>query len=59
MDLAELVSAVDPTDATEMVGAILHHVHLPKLDQAGVLQYDPDQKRVRLVERRGGVAEWT
>lgn len=25
----------------------LHHVHLPKLDEAGVLDYDPETKTVR------------
>ncbi|WP_144799904.1 DUF7344 domain-containing protein [Halorubrum depositum] len=28
----------------------LHHVDLPKLEAAGLVEYDPDEKRVRSVE---------
>ncbi|WP_254280386.1 DUF7344 domain-containing protein [Haloarcula marina] len=31
---------------THRVTADLHHVHLPKLDAAGVLEYDSDQRTV-------------
>lgn len=37
----------DPTEkAVEQTGVSLHHVHLPKLARAGVVQYDADAKRI-------------
>lgn len=30
----------------EQVSTSLHHIHLPKLDEAGVLTYDPDTHRI-------------
>jgi hypothetical protein len=32
--------------AVERVAVSLHHVHLPKLSDAGVVQYDPDSNRI-------------
>lgn len=29
------------------IATTLHHVHLPKLDEAGVLEYDPDRRTAR------------
>jgi hypothetical protein len=47
--LAERVSARDADvvtdEAVQQVATTLHHVHLPMLDAAGVVEYDPDAKR--------------
>lgn len=34
--------------AVERVAGTLHHVHLPKMDDLGVIDYDPDTSRVEL-----------
>lgn len=39
-------AAVVDGAAVEQAAAMLHHVHLPKLDDAGVLDYDPASRRV-------------
>ncbi|NHN59074.1 MULTISPECIES: hypothetical protein [Halorussus] len=39
-----------PTDRRERVAASLHHSHLPKLADAGVVEYDPGESRVVLTE---------
>lgn len=51
--LEDLVDALGPgpggeADAStaEQVRVDLHHCHLPKLDDAGVVEYDSDEKRV-------------
>jgi hypothetical protein len=47
--LAELVEVVteDPTPTERDQSLLeLHHVHLPMLDEAGILTYDADQQRV-------------
>lgn len=46
--LARLLDERD-VDLPEPGGArvALHHVHLPKLDDAGVIEYDPDDGEVR------------
>lgn len=36
-------------DAFERVAVTLHHVHLPKLAEAGILEYDPEARRVEPV----------
>lgn len=33
-------------DAVERVAISLHHVHLPKLVDAGVIRYDPESNRI-------------
>lgn len=33
---------------TRTVGIALHHVHLPKLDDKGLVEYDPDDRVVSL-----------
>lgn len=38
-----------PADAVHRVRVSLHHVHLPKLDDAGLVEYDPDGQAVRTV----------
>lgn len=46
-DLAAAVREREPDDATERTVRIaLHHVHLPVLDDAGFLEYDPDDREV-------------
>lgn len=51
-DLAALVAAEEhdrdtPTDKTvEQTAISLHHVHLPKLEAAGVVRYDADLRQV-------------
>ncbi|WP_135828637.1 DUF7344 domain-containing protein [Halorussus halobius] len=35
-----------PSDRRERVAASLHHCHLPKLDDADVVAYDPTENRV-------------
>jgi hypothetical protein len=37
-------------DRLRRVTVALHHVHLPKLDDFGVVAYDPDARRVERVE---------
>jgi DNA-binding transcriptional ArsR family regulator len=59
-DLIEHVadgSVGESTDARERVAVNLHHNHLPKLSDAGVVEYDVRSETVRY---RGGpvVAEW-
>jgi len=52
--LETLATAVTQTEQQSDLGArparrvclFLHHVHLPKLDAAGVVDYDPDAKVV-------------
>jgi hypothetical protein len=46
--LESLASAVAGSvdDQVEPVSVSLHHVRLPKLDDAGVLDYDPDSNTV-------------
>lgn len=45
--LAEQEAADDPDEAAvERVAVTLHHVHLPRLDAAGVADYDPETRRI-------------
>jgi len=48
-DLAEEVAALEDAP-TERVAAGLHHVHIPKLAEEGVAEYDADDGLVRLSE---------
>lgn len=43
--------------AVERVAIALHHVHLPKLDSAGVLRYDPRSHLVEFTDRRANAAD--
>lgn len=51
-DLAATVAAsedgIDAADeeAVQRVAATLHHTHLPKLSEAGVVSYNPDSRRI-------------
>ncbi len=48
--------ATAPTDgdAIEHVAISLHHVHLPVLSDAGVLDYDPERHVIEPADRIGG-----
>jgi hypothetical protein len=53
MDLAELAAAItcpdDPATTRDVDRSVaLHHVHLPRLDRAGIVRYDHAENRVRL-----------
>lgn len=48
--LASAVSSSDDMDQFQAVSLSLHHVHLPKLDEADVLDYDPNSKTVEYRE---------
>jgi hypothetical protein len=52
---AARVEGVDPAavslDRRERTAAQLHHVHLPKLDDADVVSYDPAENRATLTDR--------
>ncbi|MUV56291.1 hypothetical protein [Halogeometricum sp. CBA1124] len=51
---AEIATRDDELDAPDAaddavltrVASSLHHVHLPKLHDAGVVEYDPDSRRI-------------
>jgi hypothetical protein len=47
-EIAERSDELDATDAAavERVAVSLHHVHLPKLNDAGVLEYDSRARRI-------------
>lgn len=43
--LGELTTCVGSSD-TDTAAASLHHLHLPKLDEAGLVDYDHEQRTV-------------
>lgn len=45
-DLAREVSRRADDESTDDVLVDLHHLHVPKLADAGIVDYDPDEKRV-------------
>lgn len=49
--VADAEPAANGTTVAEVddrhIATTLHHVHLPKLDHVGVLEYDPDRRTVR------------
>lgn len=56
-DLAREVAASEAdgepsAEAVDEVGVTLHHVHLPKLERAGLVEYDADDGRVSRPARR-------
>lgn len=51
-DLDELVDYLSGKDhrapaSGERIALRLHHVHLPKLADTGVIEYNPDERRIR------------
>ena len=54
-ELSELIAAAEANEAPaprplrESVYNALHRTHLPKLDECGLVEYDPDRKHVRPV----------
>lgn len=48
-DLADRLASGEPTASRREVATSLHHVHLPKLADAGVIRYDPERWRVEYV----------
>lgn len=46
LSLAEAAAAVD----ADAVATELHHVHLPRFEAAGAVEYDPDRNRLRVTE---------
>ena len=47
--------AAVPDDAVEETHVTLHHVHLPKLDEADLVDHDREDKSVTLTGDDGGV----
>ena len=46
--LGELAEAVADEDDVDDAHRSLHHAHLPRLDEAGIVDYDAHEERVRL-----------
>lgn len=54
VDLEELASGIAAREngidaegeAVDRVATALHHIHLPKLDEVGILSYDPEAHRI-------------
>jgi hypothetical protein len=61
-DLAERIGAIEsgetppPRNVRQSVYVSLHQTHLPKLDELGIVEYDPDAKTVTLAENADDVA---
>lgn len=45
----ETGTAEESTDRLDAIAAALHHVDLPRLDRADVVDYDPEERTVRPV----------
>lgn len=56
-DLADEVAALEGA-TTERVAASLHHLHLPKLVESGVADYDVEEGRVRLTDHSDRFGEY-
>ncbi|WP_459192994.1 DUF7344 domain-containing protein [Halosimplex sp. J119] len=58
-DLSERVAVAEGTtegEARHGVAVALHHVHLPKLDEAGLVEYDPETRVVETTDRSAAAA---
>mgnify|MGYP000041242975 FL=1 len=61
-DLAERIGAVEagesppPRNVRQSVYVSLHQTHLPKLDELGIVEYDPDSKTVAIADKAADVA---
>lgn len=53
-ELVDGSSTVDP----DSVAATLHHVHLPKLDDLGLVEYDPETNVVSPVEDEATIPDF-
>ncbi|WP_436925840.1 DUF7344 domain-containing protein [Halosimplex amylolyticum] len=59
-DLSERLAAAEESTEREQrqnVAVTLRHVHLPKLDDAGLVEYDPETNVVETVDRTDDRAE--
>ena len=59
-ELVRRVGDASPTgvqDERERIYALLYHLHLPKLDDAGIVSFDPDRKLVDLREDATSIAD--
>ena len=45
--LTDTSPSVDPKTAREQLEIRLHHTHLPLLQEAGVIEYDPQRETIR------------
>lgn len=65
-DIAKHVAAIEhdttinttPGDATDRVHISLYHLHLPKLEDGGLIDYDRDRNVVTLTEQGRHVTPW-
>ena len=44
--IVERTDGTSPNDDTARVAVALHHVHLPKMDEVGILDYHPSTRRI-------------
>ncbi|WP_134672133.1 DUF7344 domain-containing protein [Halorussus marinus] len=49
-ELAEAVASRDDDAETDHVRTALYHSHLPRMENAGVVSFDPDSELVRLTD---------
>jgi len=45
--IRELETAREEPDEQRQVAVTLHHIHLPRMDELGVLEYDHEARRVQ------------
>ena len=55
---ADDAGAVDPDPDPVSVQTSLLHSHLPKLEDHGLVTYDPDERTVESTALRGAIGEW-
>lgn len=56
-DLADEVASLEG-EAVERVATSLHHVHLPKLVEVGIVEYDTEEALVRLTDHSDRFREY-